>query len=187
MFNKQKAKNTVKPSGQKAVGFRHFAKREFETNEICSHALKPKNTCSIFKIQSSDQGPDAFPNWSSGISKCVFSGQAEGQEMPEIIIVKLKSKTPLSLSHGPGNAENEPRHLPLNTNFQMSFAWKPQKNVSTHVGLRKYRRITSDGPKSIFLGHAGFGKFRRIFLEASKWAFSGQCLECGQWDSGRNH
>ena len=100
--------------------------------------------------------------------KCVFSGQAEGQEMPKMIIVKLKSKTPLSLSQGPGNAENEPRHLPLNTNFQMSFAWKPQKNVSTHVGLRKYRRIISDGPKSIFLGHAGFGKFRRIFLEASK-------------------
>ena len=88
--------------------------------------------------------------------------------MPKIIIVKLKSKTPLSLSQGPGNAENEPRHLPLNTNFQMSFAWKPQKNVSTHVGLRKYEKITSDGPKSIFLGHAGFGKFRRIFLEASK-------------------
>ena len=56
-------------------------------------------------------------------------------------------------------------------------------NISTHA----YRRITSDGPKSIFLGHAGFGKFRKIFLEASKWAFSGQCLECGQWDSGRNH
>ena len=97
-FNKQKAKNTVKPSGQKAVGFRHFAKREFETNEICSHALKPTSRCSIFKIQSSDQGPDAFPHWSSGISKCVFPGQAEGQEMPKIIIVKLKSKTPLSLS-----------------------------------------------------------------------------------------
>ena len=61
MFNKRKTKKTVKPSGQKAVGFRHFAKREFETNEICSHALKPKNTCSIFKIQSSDQGSDAFP------------------------------------------------------------------------------------------------------------------------------
>ena len=85
--------------------------------------------------------------------------------MPKIIIVELTSKTPLSLSQGPGNAENEPCHLPLNTNFQMSFAWKPQKNVSTHVGLRKYRRIISDGPKSIFLGHAGFGKFRRIFLE----------------------
>ena len=61
MFNKQKAKNTVKPSGQKAVGFHNFAKRESETNEIYSHALKPKNTCSNFKTQSSDQGPDAFP------------------------------------------------------------------------------------------------------------------------------
>ena len=49
--------------------------------------------------------------------------------MPKIIVVKLKSKTPLFLSQGSGNAENEPRHLPLNTNFQMSFAGKPQKNV----------------------------------------------------------
>ena len=47
IFNKRKAKNTVKPSGQKAVGFRHFAKREFETNEICSHALKPNKHIQI--------------------------------------------------------------------------------------------------------------------------------------------
>ena len=88
----------------------------------------------------------------------------------EHVEVGLRSpKTrPLKPHLSSGNAENEPRHLPLNTNFQMSFAWKPQKNVSTHAGLRKYRRIISDGPKSIFLGHAGFGKFRKIFWEASK-------------------
>ena len=33
--------NAVKPSGQKTVGFRHFAKRGFEIKR-CSYALKPK-------------------------------------------------------------------------------------------------------------------------------------------------
>ena len=98
--------------------------------------------------------------------------------MPKIIVVKLKSKTPLCLSQGSGNAENEPRHLPLNTNFQMSFAWKPQKNVSTHVGLRKYRRITSDGPKSIFLGHAGFGKFNEYF-----WKLQNEHFRASAWNA----
>ena len=84
--------------------------------------------------------------------------------MPKIIIVKLKSKTPLFLSQGSGNAENEPRHLPLNTNFQMSFAWKPQKNVSTHVGLRKYQMAQN----RYFWAMLGWGKIRRMLVEASK-------------------
>ena len=78
--------------------------------------------------------------------------------MPEIIIVKLKTKTPSFLSQGPGNAENEPHHLPLDSNVHMSFAWKPQNE---YFDPRKAREISKNNfrcPKIDIFGPCWVGE-----------------------------
>ena len=63
-----------------------FAKARLAREKSAARWKNTKNIhlTSIFNI--SDQGPKKFPKWVSGISKWVFSGQAEGQEMPKINI-----------------------------------------------------------------------------------------------------
>ena len=104
-----------------------FAKSESGTREICSQLEKrEKHTfdTSIFNI--SDQGPEKFPKWVSGISKQAYSNQAEGQEMSKNKCWELQHKhfwaraqqmPNMSLGIGHWKCPNEFRK-PLNEYFR---------------------------------------------------------------------